>query len=140
MTNKSKLANAEQLRDIALAALEESKAEDVKVLDVTSLTDITDYMIVATGTSDRHVRALANNVLDAMREAGQTHLGIEGEEDKDWILVDFVDIVVHLMRAQTRSRYDLESLWDKTFGELAADGTAEEIVEQQRRVAQRREA
>lgn len=135
MTEQSRLANADQLLDTALRALEDAKGEDIKVLDVSTLTDVTDYMIVATGTSDRHVRALADKLLEAMNNAGHRQLGMEGEEDRDWILVDFVDIVVHLMRAKTRSRYDLESLWDKTFGELAADGSAEKVMAERRREA-----
>ena len=135
MTEQSRLANADQLLDAALKALDDAKGEDIKVLDVTTLTDVTDYMVVATGTSDRHVRALADKLVEAMNNAGHKQLGIEGEEDRDWILVDFVDIVVHLMRAQTRSRYDLESLWDKTFGELAAESSAEEVTAERRREA-----
>ena len=104
--------------EVVLAALEDAKGERVKLLDVRKLTDITDYMIVVTGTSERHVKALAERVLSMMREAGWKHLGMEGEQDRDWLLVDFVDVVVHIMRAHTREHYDLESLWDETFSEL----------------------
>ncbi len=107
-----------QMCEVVLAALADAKGERVKLLDVRKLTDITDYMIVVTGTSERHVKTLAERVLSMMREAGWKHLGIEGEQDRDWLLVDFVDVVVHIMRAHTREHYDLESLWDETFGEL----------------------
>lgn len=106
------------MRDIAVEALEEAKGVDITVLDVTSLTDICDYMLVASGTSDRHIKTLADRVLEDMSRAGWKKMGSEGEEARDWVLVDFVDIVVHIMRAQTRKRYDLESLWDRTFGDL----------------------
>ncbi len=127
----AKTNEAEAMRDIVVAALEDAKAEDIKVLDVRKLTDITDIMIVATGTSDRHVKSQANRVLEQMREAGWSHIGVEGEEAKDWVLVDFVDIVVHIMREQSRKLYDLEGLWDKTFGEMIAEGSAAEVMESQ---------
>ena len=112
------LSEAMRMRDIALEALADAKGQDVAVLDVTSLTDICDFMLVATGTSDRHVRTLADRVLERMHAAGWRQMGVEGEDAKDWVLVDFVDVVIHIMRGETRKRYDLESLWDKTFGEL----------------------
>lgn len=124
-----KTNEAEQMRDIAVAALQQSKGEDIKVLDVRNLTDVTDIMIVATGTSDRHVKTLATRVLEEMHDAGWSHVGVEGEEAKDWVLVDFVDIVIHVMRAQARERYNLESLWDKTFNDIVGQGTAEEVME-----------
>ena len=117
-TTEPDLSEAIRMRDIALDALEDAKGQDIAVLDVTSLTDICDFMMVATGTSDRHVRTLADRVLERMHDAGWRQMGVEGEDAKDWVLVDFVDIVVHIMRGETRKRYDLESLWDKTFGEL----------------------
>ncbi len=104
--------------EVALAALDDAKGEQARLLDVRKLTDVTDYMIVVTGASERHVKTLAERVLDKMREAGWKHLGMEGEQERDWVLVDFVDVVVHIMRAQTRERYDLESLWDETLSEL----------------------
>ncbi len=124
-----KTNEAEQMRDIAVAALQQSKGEDIKVLDVRKLTDVTDIMIVATGTSDRHVKTLATRVLEEMHDAGWSHVGVEGEEAKDWVLVDFVDIVIHVMRAQARERYNLESLWDKTFNDIVGQGTTEEVME-----------
>ncbi|MBX2870331.1 MAG: ribosome silencing factor [Acidiferrobacterales bacterium] len=126
---REKTNEAELMRDIAIAALEEAKGEDIKVIDVRQLTDVTDIMIVSTGTSDRHVKTLSSRVLEAMHEAGWQHVGVEGEEARDWILVDFVDIVVHVMREQARQRYDLESLWDKTFNELTGEGPAAEVLE-----------
>ena len=105
--------------DTAVASMEDAKGQDVKVLDVRKLTDITDYMIVATGTSDRHVKTIADRILEFMLAKGWKPLGVEGEESRDWVLVDFVDIVVHIMRDKTRKHFDLESLWDETFVELS---------------------
>lgn len=117
-TTKSANAEAAQMCAVVLAALEDAKGEQVKQLDVRKLTDITDYMVVVTGASDRHVKTLAERVMSMMREAGWKHLGMEGEQDRDWVLVDFVDVVVHIMRARTRAHYDLESLWDENLSEL----------------------
>ncbi|MGI9311657.1 MAG: ribosome silencing factor [bacterium] len=115
------------MREVVLAALEDAKGERVCVLDVRALTDITDYMIIATGASDRHAATLAERVLERMKAAGWRHLGLEGLEPsgaRDWVLVDFVDVVVHIMRAQTRERYDLESLWDESLSALLAEPDA----------------
>lgn len=125
-SDKPDLTEAMRMRDIALAALADAKGQDVAVLDVTGLTDICDFMVVATGTSDRHVRTLADRVLEQMHEAGWRQMGVEGDDARDWVLVDFVDVVIHIMRAETRKRYDLESLWDKTFAGLRHEAPAEE--------------
>ena len=105
--------------DAVVASLEDAKGQDIKVLDVRKLTDITDYMIVTTGTSGRHVKTIADRVLEFMLAKGWKPLGMEGEESRDWVLVDFVDVVVHIMRSKTRRHFDLESLWDETFVELS---------------------
>lgn len=125
MTNKTKTADSipaqeetSRMCEVAMSALTDAKGEQIRLLDVRKLTDITDYMIIATGTSDRHVKTLADRVLENMNEAGWKHLATEGIESSDWLLVDFVDVVVHIMRAQARERYDLESLWDESFGEM----------------------
>ena len=104
--------------ETVLASFDDARGVDVRVLDVRKLTDITDFMIVATGTSDRHVKTLADRVLEFMADKGWKPIGMEGEEGRDWILVDFVDVVVHIMRDQTRKHYDLEGLWDETLGDL----------------------
>lgn len=109
---KSKVA---QMCEVALLALEDAKGEQPCLLDVRKLTDITDYILVITGTSDRHVKTLAERVLERMELAGWKHLGIEGLDAPDWVLVDFVDVVVHIMRDRARKYYDLESLWDITL-------------------------
>ena len=103
--------------DRVVAALEDAKGVDIKTLDVRKLTDITDYMVVVTGTSGRHIQTLSERVLEFMLELDGEPPGIEGEESREWILVDFVDVVVHIMLNATRRHYDLESLWDEAFQE-----------------------
>lgn len=101
----------EELRDLAHAALDGMKAVDVCVLDVRRSSTITDYMLVASGTSDRHVRAIVDGVVEAARERGLKPLGIEGERYAQWALVDLGDVVVHIMRPEVREFYQLEKLW-----------------------------
>jgi len=101
----------DELKKIAINALEDLKAEDILVLDVKDKTSVTDWIIVASGTSARHVKSIANNVSNAAKEAGHTPLGCEGQEDAEWVLVDLGDIIVHVMQRQAREFYDLESLW-----------------------------
>ena len=103
--------NSEQLCDLVVAALEEVKAKDIVRLDVRELTTVTDYMIVASGTSNRHVRALADAVADKAREAGHRPAGIEGEEGSEWVLLDLQDALVHVMLPRVRAFYNLEKLW-----------------------------
>jgi ribosome-associated protein len=98
-------------RDVVVDALEELKAIDVRALDVRGLTDITDTMVVASGTSDRHVRSIADRVLQRCKEAGYKAYGIEGERDAEWLLVDLHDVVLHVMLPRVREFYALEKLW-----------------------------
>ncbi|MDA7990481.1 MAG: ribosome silencing factor [Gammaproteobacteria bacterium] len=109
---------AARMCEVALAALEDAKGAAIQLLDVRALTDITDYMIISTGSSQRHIKTLSERVLEKMREAGWTQLGVEG--DDDWLLVDFVDVVVHIMRAPARELYNLEGLWDANLALPAA--------------------
>tara|TARA_R110001592_G_scaffold4318_1_gene24184 strand:+ start:2439 stop:2840 length:402 start_codon:yes stop_codon:yes gene_type:complete len=92
-------------------ALDELKAKDVMRIDVRELTSVTDYMIIASGTSNRHVSSLSDNVLEKAKAAGNRPLGVEGKESGEWVLVDLGDIVVHVMQPATRQFYDLERLW-----------------------------
>lgn len=93
-------------------ALDEMKAVNVKVLAVNKLTDITDTMIIASGNSDRHVRSIADRVVEHAKKAGFRPMGVEGERDGEWVLVDLQDVIVHIMLPKVREFYRLESLWD----------------------------
>jgi ribosome-associated protein len=103
--------NLEKLIDLVVEALEDVKAVDVRVVDVRGKTAITDIMVIASGTSDRHVKALADNVVIKAKEAGVQPLGVEGQDSRDWVLVDLNDVVVHVMMPQVRDFYNLEKLW-----------------------------
>jgi ribosome-associated protein len=100
------------LTKVAVAALEDMKAVNVKVLDVRKLTDVADTMIVATGNSDRHVKSIADRVLERCREAGHRAYGVEGQQEGEWVLVDLQDLIVHVMLPRIREFYGLEKLWD----------------------------
>lgn len=99
------------LLSVAQNALEDLKAVEPVVLDVRALSSVMDYLVVASGTSSRHVKSLADNVLMKAKKRGVRPLGVEGERAGEWVLVDFGDVVVHVMQPAARSFYDLERLW-----------------------------
>jgi ribosome-associated protein len=101
----------EALKEVVLQALDDMKAKDVVVLDVRGRTSITDIMIVASGTSDRHVKSIAQTVAFKAKQAGEAALGTEGVEDGEWALVDLNGVVVHVMQPKVRDFYHLERLW-----------------------------
>jgi ribosome-associated protein len=103
---------ATSLQTIVTVALDDMKAVNVKVLDVRGLTDIADTIIIASGNSDRHVRSIAERVVEKCKAAGFRPLGKEGARDGEWVLVDLQDIVVHVMRPRVREFYSLERLWE----------------------------
>jgi ribosome-associated protein len=109
---KKTTQSTDALTKIAIAALEDMKAVNVKVLDVRKLTDVTDTMIVATGTSDRHVKSIADRLVERCRQAGRRPYGVEGEREGEWVLVDLQDLIVHVMLPRIREFYGLEKLWD----------------------------
>lgn len=108
----AKPAKPTTLSQIAVAALEDVKGQDIKVLDVMKLTTITDTMIICTGTSNRHVKSLADSVIQSAKDNGHRPVGIEGLEQGEWVLVDLGGVVVHVMQVQARAFYQLEKLWD----------------------------
>ncbi len=103
--------SSQDLRDITVNALEDMKGRRIVVMDVTGVTDIADYMIVASGSSNRHVKALVDRVVEYSKAAGQKSGGVEGKESLEWVLLDLGDVIVHVMQEQSREFYDLESLW-----------------------------
>lgn len=98
-------------------ALDDVKAKNVTILNVTDLTDVTDRIVIADGTSTRHVKALADHVAESAKKAGFRPLGVEGERDAEWILIDLGLVVVHVMLPQARQFYDLESLWQPVLSQ-----------------------
>jgi ribosome-associated protein len=102
----------EQLQQLVIEKLDDMKAQDIKVIDVRGKSSITDLMIIATGNSTRHVKSLAQTVELAAKEAGVKPLGLEGEQQGDWVLLDLNDIVLHVMLANVRDFYNLEKLWE----------------------------
>jgi ribosome-associated protein len=113
------------LEKLALKALEDMKAVNIKVLDVRGLTDVADTMIVASGTSDRHVKAIAESVVVQAKAAGRRPMGTEGKQDGEWVLVDLQDVLVHVMLPRVREFYALEQLWEapKVQRQGSATGT-----------------
>lgn len=97
-----------------LTALDDIQAIDVKVLDVSQQTTVTDYMIICSGRSSRHVKAIAQHILEHMKAAGLPALSQTGLESGDWALIDFADFVVHVMQSDSREFYNLEGLWQDT--------------------------
>ena len=113
--------NSEQLSTLVVDALEEVKAQDITVLDVRDMTEVTDYMVVASGTSSRHVKALIENVTERAKAAGRRPIGVEGEDGGEWVLLDLQDALVHVMQPKVREFYNLEKLWSLgSAGDLVA--------------------
>jgi ribosome-associated protein len=106
-----KFMQLEVLKKIVIDALEEVKAQDIRVLDVRNVASFTDLMVIASGSSTRQVKALADKVIEKCIAVGVRPLGVEGEREAEWVLVDLTDIVVHVMLPQTRDFYNLEKLW-----------------------------
>lgn len=103
--------NIKKLQEIVVTALEDIKARDIEILDTRKLTSLFERIIIASGDSNRQVKALARNVHDKVKEAGGEVIGVEGEDSGEWVLVDLGDIVVHVMQPAVRAHYNLEELW-----------------------------
>ena len=104
-------AHADRLRSLVLAALDDLKARDVREIDVRDKSSVTDLLVVASGTSSRHVKSIADEVVKKAKKAGLPPIGVEGQREAEWVLVDLGDIVVHVMLPRTREFYGLERLW-----------------------------
>lgn len=103
--------NVEKIVTLGTEALEDLKAQNIIEIDVHKKTSIADVMLIATGTSSRHTKALADNVLEKLKKAGHIPLSTEGHGRSDWVLVDLGDVIVHVMTAESREFYSLEKLW-----------------------------
>ena len=109
------------LLELVTDALEDMKGKDIVHLDVRGLSSVTDYMVIATGTSNRHVKSLAEEVSFKAKQAGYAPLSVEGEMNSDWVLADLGDVIVHVMQTDARSFYDLERLWDPALQDNAPE-------------------
>ncbi len=114
----------QQLHQLVLSTLEELKAVDIKSVDVTGLSPLTDHFVVASGNSTRHVKSMADKLVQAAKAQGVQPLGVEGEREAQWILVDLNDIIVHLMLPQARAFYNIEKLWEASSEQRAGSRTA----------------
>ena len=124
---------ASELRDHVVAALEDLKGVNIVTLDVAALTPMTDHMVLVTGTSSRHVKALVDTANESSKALGIQPLGIEGRESYDWVLVDLADVIVHVMNEEARNFYELERLWsdldELADTEQAADSLSNQEAE-----------
>lgn len=112
---------SDALNSLIVNALEEIKAKDIVHMDVRELTNVMDTLIIASGTSNRHVKSVANSVIVDAKKAGLPPIGIEGTEEGEWVLVDFGDTVLHVMLPTTREFYELEKLWSMEPGSRGAE-------------------
>ncbi|NCT68272.1 MAG: ribosome silencing factor [Rhodanobacteraceae bacterium] len=101
----------ERLRAIVLGALDKLKARDISQIDVRGKSSVTDLLVIASGTSTRHVKSIADEVIKQAKQAGLPPIGVEGQREAEWVLVDLGDVIVHVMLPQTREFYGLERLW-----------------------------
>lgn len=125
LVQRGKLSSAiPSLKTVIAGALADMKALEVRTLDVRGLTDIADFMVIASGTSDRHVRSVAQRVVEKVKEAGYRPLGVEGQQDGDWVLIDLSEVIVHVMLPRVREFYGLEKLWDIGTAKRAAAARA----------------
>ena len=105
------MMKAEKLLELVLNTLDENKAKDVTVLDVRGKTSMTDFMVVVSGTSERHVKSLGSYVAEEAKKHDEPPIGVEGEDVGEWVLVDLGEVIVHIMKPQIREFYQLEKLW-----------------------------
>ena len=101
-----------KVKNIVVSAIEDAKGNDVTVIDVAHLTQVTDFMVIVSGTSNRHIQTIAEAAIKQAREQGYEKLGVEGLGQSEWVVVDFIDVVLHVMSPPAREHYNIEGLWD----------------------------
>ena len=109
--NEADVLTFDQLRDLVVTALEDFKAIDIHQVDVSGQNPLTEMFVIASGSSSRHIKSMAENLIIKAKAAGCPPLGVEGQKDAEWVLVDLNDVIVHLMLPQARAFYNLEKLW-----------------------------
>lgn len=114
----------DQLQELVINSLEDFKALDIHQIDVSGQSPLTDLFVIASGSSLRHIKSMAENLVVRAKEAGSPPLGIEGNRQSEWVLVDLNDIIVHLMLPQTRAFYNLEKLWEASSHHREEQGSA----------------
>lgn len=112
----------DQLRDLVVSALENFKAIDIQLIDVSGQNPLTDLFVIASGNSTRHLKSMADNLVMKAKSAGCPPLGVEGERQAEWVLVDLNDVIVHLMLPKTRAFYNLEKLWEASRVQRSSAG------------------
>lgn len=112
----------EQLRDLVISALKDYKAIDIQQIDVSGQNPLTDLFVIASGNSTRHIKSMAENLVMKAKAVGCPPLGIEGERQAEWVLVDLNDVIVHLMLPKTRAFYNLEKLWEASRVQRSSAG------------------
>jgi ribosome-associated protein len=114
---------SDQLRELVVSTLEDSKANDIQVIDVSGQNPLTDLFVIASGSSGRHIKSMAEKLIMKAKAMGCPPLGVEGQRQAEWVLVDLNDVIVHLMLPQTRAFYNLEKLWEAS-SEYRSQATA----------------
>jgi ribosome-associated protein len=109
--SRNDLPDPQDVRDLAVAVLEDAKAQDIQVIDLSERSSFADFMVIASGTSSRQVKAMADRLVQRAKARGLKPLGVEGADEAEWVLVDLADVIVHVMQPQTRAFYNLEKLW-----------------------------
>ena len=126
MSGQVKELKSKKIAQLVVEALEDLKGESIRSIDVQKLTEITDYMVIVTGRSSTHIKALSDSVAKKVKEAGLDILGKEGKLQSEWILVDVGGVVVHIMLGSVRALYNLEDLWSFDTSEGAARAVSAE--------------
>ncbi len=120
--NNEDALSFDQLKELVISALEDFKAIDIQIIDVSELNPLTELFVIASGSSSRHVKSMAENLIMRAKAAGCQPLGVEGQRQADWVLVDLNDVIVHLMLPQARAFYNLEKLWRVSTDQRSSAG------------------